>query len=227
MRCDGAARITGGALGAGLMLLAGGALAGEAQERLFATGALGNVATGAALVYDFERLGAFPADRLAPVEGGAARLGLRDGAKGREAVVTLDDNSRAMDFDPFPAGAGNPIFLVFMEQNVTAMATLTGGSPFYIRNRMREALAEQDRVAPVEVVFGGATLPGRRLSFAPFAEDENRARMGVFADLEISFVMSDAVPGEFASLRAETGPAPDGTPAFLLSFDLDHLEEEK
>jgi hypothetical protein len=41
----------------------------------------------------------------------------------------------------------------------------------------------------------------------PFADDPNRARMGAFADLELSVTMSEAVPGWYHSLLAAT---PDG-----------------
>ena len=42
-----------------------------------------------------------------------------------------------------PASA-NPLLLYFLETTVRAMAEATGGSPYYIRNRIREALVAAD-----------------------------------------------------------------------------------
>lgn len=219
-------------LGAAALVLAlggGAALAGEAQDRLFALGALGDVETGQTLVYDFSRAGTFPADTLTPVEGGEARLTLTPGAAGesRAALAEVrDDGTVLASFEPFPADAGNPMFMVFMEEAVSGMAKLTGGSPFYIRNRMREALGAQDVVEEVKVVYGGQELAARQLTFQPFLRDENAARMGqAFVDLAIRFVMSDEVPGEFVAMEAVTGPGEGGAPLFDLKMDLTAVEE--
>ncbi|MER2510581.1 MAG: hypothetical protein ABTQ27_17770, partial [Amaricoccus sp.] len=212
---------------AGLLAFGNAAVAGEAQDRLFALGVLDSVETGQELVYGFERRGDFPPDKLSAVTDGVARLDMRAGADGKRAVVVaLNDGARDETFDPFPADAGNPIFMVFMEQNVRAMAALTGGSPFYIRNRMREALGAQDSVTPVDATYDGRTVPARRVSFKPFAGDGNREKMGPFAQLEISFVMSDAVPGEFVSMDSVTGPGPKGEPLMRLAVHLDGVEKE-
>ncbi len=212
---------------AGMLTLgAFSALAGEAQDRLFALGVLKPLATGEELVYGFERKGDFPPGKLSVVSDGVARLDMRAGADGkREVVVALNDGARNETFDPFPADAGNPMFMVFMEQNVRAMAALTGGSPFYIRNRMREALGNQDSVTPVDATFDGQTVPARRVSFKPFTGDGNREKMGPFAQLEISFVMSDAVPGEFVSMESVTGPGPNGEPLMRLAVHLDAVKK--
>ena len=213
---------------AGLVALGTAAAAGEAQDRLFAVGVLGSVETGQELVYGFERLGDFPPDKISAVTQGKARLDMRLDADGkREAIIALNDGKRDETFDPFPADAGNPMFMVFMEQNVRAMATLTGGSPFYIRNRMREALGNQNNVTPVDATFQGRTVPARRVSFMPFTGDGNREKMGPFAQLEISFVMSDAVPGGFVSMDSVTGPGPNGEPLLRLGIPLDTAEKKE
>lgn len=236
---DGQNVVRGGqiARGAIIALLCGASLAGfltpdtaragEAQDQLFATGALGDVATGEVLVYEFERTGGFPTEKLGKVTAGAAKLTLAAGTDGgpRTALAEIEDGGRHA-YDPFPAEAGNPMFMVFMEEAVESMAKLTGGSPFYIRNRMREALSAQDSVTPVEVEYGGAKVQARELAFQPFTGDKNADRMGAFSDLTIRFVMSDAVPGEFARMEAVTGPGPDGAPFMRMSLDLDKVEKE-
>lgn len=215
-------RWTGTIAGLAFAALATLAQAGEAQDRLFATGVLDAVAPDTRLVYDYTRQGQFESPAVEPIADGSLTLAIVDAAEdGRAAQVTLDAAARSSEFAPFPADAGNPVFLIFLEESVRVMSALTGGSPFYIRNRMREALGTAGEVEPVEVEAGGETVEATRLSFRPFAEDPNAARMQGFAGLTLTFVMSDAVPGAFVSLEA-VAPAKDAGAALLeqtITFD--------
>ena len=86
---------------------------------------------------------------------GKARLDMRLDADGkREAIIALNDGKRDETFDPFPADAGNPMFMVFMEQNVRAMATLTGG--VVISEEVGLSLAEIKGRYPNELSGGQA-----------------------------------------------------------------------
>jgi hypothetical protein len=212
-----------------LTLGAGAASAGEAQVRLFALQALRGVEPGQTLVYGFSRNGGFPEDKLPKIAEGEARLTLGPAAEGRPetAVVVLSDGEKKMaNFDPFPGDAGNPMFMVFMEETVTGMAKITGGSVFYIRNRMREALGQQNAIEEMTVAYEGRDVPARKLTFQPFLKDKNAAKMGqAFVDLAITFVMSDEVPGEFVAMEAVTGPVEGGTPLMDVKFDLTEVEE--
>ncbi|MFQ8430165.1 hypothetical protein [Amaricoccus sp. W119] len=236
-----------GLLGIGLLtsgLLGPGARAGEAQDRLFALGALDAVETGETLVYDYSRRGTWPGDEPARLDHGEARLTVEppgaDGAQRARAEVR-DGETVIGRFNPFPVDAGNPMFMVFMEEAVSTMATLTGGSSFYIRNRMREALASQNAVEETTVSFDGRSVPARVLTFQPFLNDRNANKMGpAFVDLTIRFTMSDEIPGGFARMEAVTGPAaaapapagsapeagePAGEPLVDMSFNLAKVEE--
>lgn len=187
--------------------------AGEAQDRLFAIGVLEGVETGQRLVYGYDRAVGVASAELPVIEDGKVEMTIVAPETGsREVRVTIFEEARVRRLNPFPEEAGNPLLMVFMETSVRSMAALTGGSPFYIRNRMREALRVQDAGEPVEVVVAGQIYPAERYSFRPFAEDPNRERMGPFADLEISFVISDVVPGTYAAIEAVTGLGPEGKP---------------
>jgi hypothetical protein len=224
----GRSALTRGAAGAlALLFCAQAALAGEAQDRLFALGALKGVETGETLVYDYAREGSFSADNLPKVDHGQARLTLKDENGTRTAVAVLrDDTKQVANFDPFPGDAGNPVFLIFMEEAVTTMSKLTGGSVFYIRNRMREALGAQDAVAQSRASYQGRDVPARVLTFQPFLKDKNAAKMGApFQALTITFVMSDEIPGGFAKMEA-VAAAPEGSAPLLdLTFELAKVEE--
>lgn len=203
------------------------ATAGEAQDRLFALGVLDAVETGRKLVYSHARTGSVAAAAAAPgiADGRVEVLLIPVGEDGRNAEVTLHDGARVRAFNPFPAAAGNPLLMIFMETNVQTMAAATGGSPHYIRNRMREALRSQDAGRPVEIDLDGTRVAAERFNFAPFAGDPNAPRMGAFAELEISFVLSEAVPGHYAVLEAVSGAGPDGTPALRETMTYRRIEE--
>jgi hypothetical protein len=62
---------------------------------------------------------------------------------------------------------------------------------------------------PVGASHGGARVAAQEVSLRPFEGDQHAAGLGVFAALELSFLLSDAVPGGFLSLRATAGEAPD------------------
>jgi hypothetical protein len=193
--------------------------AGEAQDRLFATGMLDAVPTGARLVYAHARATDAPAETLAPITDGSVAIALAAVPEGRAALVTLRDGAASRALDPLSASGGHPLLLVFLETTVRSVAAATGGSPFYIRNRLREALAEQDERAPVELDAG----PGERLTFRPFAGDPNLARLGAFAGLTLTVDLAEAAPGRLARLEVAAGP-PEA-PALRETMEFDRMEE--
>lgn len=205
---------------------AGAAAAGEAQDLIFRVGLLDPVATGQTLVYHHERSGALAAEPVPPIEDGTVEIALTEGDDGRAARLEIAEagvpRSRAL----LPAGGGHPVLLMFLESSARNVAALTGGSPFYIRNRMREALAEEVAVEPVELDLGAETVPAEAMTFRPFIDDPNHAALGAFADLALTMVLSDAVPGAFARFEAAAGPGTGGTPAFTETIAFDHIEEE-
>jgi hypothetical protein len=166
--------------------------------------------------------------RVQPIVDGSASLRVGANAAGeRELEVTLTSAGRARPVPSFPGAAAHPLLLIILESTVRNMAELTGGSPFYIRNRMREALwTAATAPEPAELVLDGATLPAEAVVVRPFVADPNRGEMGAFAELELRFVLSEAVPGGIARLEAETGPGPEGTPELAETIAFVRLEEE-
>ena len=146
------------------------------------------------------------------VEGPAAE-GFRPTADGRltmtqvidpsddQPVLQLEQQGGAMDrkIGPFPISAGDPVLTYFLEQTVRDMATLTGGSPHYIRNRMKDAIFRGGEIADQD---------GQKVAtFRPFAQDQNAARMKGFETLTLTFVMDDP-KAPIRELRAATDQAP-------------------
>lgn len=176
----------------------------EGYHLIFRTGTLDGLAPGAALRYRTLREGLDPNSRG---EQGALSLTLENPAVAR---LSRSDGDRTRIIADFDAGAGNPLAMYFLESLTRDISAATGGGVFYIRNRLKDAL-----LAPVSIEEVAAPLPGgeaaaRRITLAPFTEDPNAVRLGVFAGLRIAVTVSESAPGYYVSLDAETPAAADG-----------------
>ena len=195
--------------GPGLALLLVLALAGPAgaesgTEILFSPGQLGGVAAGETLVYAHDRA-AMP-EALAPAASGTWRLAVETRNEARAALLSIGREGRTPRLlDPFPAGeeAGNPVLMAFLETVTRRIAEASGGSPFYIRNRIRDAFRAGGEVGPA----AEGPEDARRIAYRPFEGDPNAARLGPFAGLSLAFTVADSVPGRLLSLTAETAGA--------------------
>lgn len=191
------------------------AFAETAGERLFFEGALAQVAPGAAIIYEHQRDGSKTDPESQQITDGEISVTLRDGADGtREAMVAMSSEGKQRELHPFPVSTGNPMLLIFLESSLRAMAGITGGSPFYIRNRVKESLRSGGEITPVDTTFNGETITAEQIVFHPFREDKNRERMGDFAELELRFVLSEEAPGGFILFSATTPKSGDEAPAF-------------
>ena len=181
------------------------AYAGPASERVFSTKALDLLEIGQLVDYSHTRGGTL-GEPLNPVENGQIRVKLRADSEGkREAVVTMGEDGQLRPVSVWPASAGNPILPIFLESTLRAMSRATGGSAFYIRNRIKESLGTGGTIETVSVDVKGDTLSAQEITFMPFQADKNRERMGAFADLKLIFVVSDEMPGDIIRFAAATG----------------------
>lgn len=116
-----------------------------------------------------------------------------------ELRLTEATDTRSRDIGPFPVSGGDAALTFFLENTARDMAALTGGSPFYIRNRMKDALRS------------GGTVEHRQdgtiTTFHPFANDPNAARMQGFATLELRFTF-DQPTAPIRQMLAQTSAAP-------------------
>lgn len=203
------------ALASFAMILALGApawaVAVDATERLFAPGALVEVPNGAVLV--FERRRSLPEGAsIDPIETGSVRVAL--GPNGERVDVSFDEVGREIVLPPSPASAAHPVLLLFLETTHTSVAALTGGSPYYIKNRFIESFQSAAELSSVQIDGDDA----ERLVYRPFEDDPNAGRMGPLAALELAFVLSDTVPGGLVSAAASAGD-------YAESMTFERLEE--
>jgi hypothetical protein len=192
-----------------VLALASPALPGPPSDALFVEGIFSRLPEGQVMTYEHRRQGA-DAPGFVLVTDGRMTLATGEAIPSetvRSLTLTLQVAGKTREIVDFPATGGNPLLLVFLESTVRSMATLAGGSPFYIRNRIKDALRTGGEASPTRLEFGGTAVAAQTVTFRPFTQDPNRARMGEFADLTLRFVVSDAVPGHFLLLSADT-PTP-------------------
>lgn len=131
-----------------------------------------------------------------PLSGAVVVLSATEGGQGPALAISREEGGAVRPLAAFPAMGPNPVLLYFLEGTVRAMAEATGGSPYYIRNRIREAIAA---AGP-----GTAGTGGQEAVITPFANDPNRARMGAFADLTLR-IGFEGPPLRLLHLSADTG----------------------
>ncbi|MEM7497032.1 MAG: hypothetical protein AAF371_03445 [Pseudomonadota bacterium] len=179
----------------------------EPVDLLFATPHLGNAKPGAVIGYAHTRRTAHPQRLGADFD---RRITVATGTEADPATrIVLDAEGTPRHLDPFRGVPGNPLLMVFLENTVRAVSQATGGSPFYLRNRIREALGDRLSSQPMILAAGNARLPARSLSVRPFEGDENAERMGPFASIELRFVVAEAAPGMLVAMTADVGPRID------------------
>lgn len=184
--------------------LAHSSSADPVTDALFAEGIFNELPDGQEIAYDHIRSGTAAQDFI-PLADGHILVVTSMAADGtRSLSMKIEAEGSQREILDFPASGGNPVLMVFLESAVRSMAALTGGSPFYIRNRIKDALRQGGDLIEVDADFAGGVIAARELTLRPFVTDPNRDRMGAFADLSLRFVVADAVPGHFLLLSAET-----------------------
>ncbi len=193
----------------------------QTYDLLFQNGTLDDVQQGTKLVYHREVINTLNPD-TAGRDTGDIVLGFQQGDTPM-AHLQFHQKDKHRSLGVFPASVGNPMIMVFYESVIRDMAETAGGSPFYIRNRVKEALIQPSNVEQGEAMIDGQTVQTQTIRLHPFANDPNSARMFGFGDLEMRVTMSGAVPGWYLSLVAEA-PGSEGKGAVYRSeMQFDHV----
>jgi len=191
---------------AALAMLTTAAFAGTptGTEILFGTSSFDDVKVGATLTYTHER-SADAKIPVRPIENGSVFVArIEKGDSTDSTVVTLTQGNSQRELDHLPADRGNPIFVIFLESSVSSVTFATKGSPFYIRNRIKEAFSSGGEVSKGSVDFDGAEVDATHIEYRPFKGDRNAEKMGAaFENLSIRFTLSDDVPGRFVAMTTQ------------------------
>ena len=181
------------------------ALAGEAGDLVFAERGPWDL-SAAPLVWTLSQQGP-EVEGFKPLGQGTITLSQIIDPSDGKPVLQLDEATARISrkIGPFPVSGGDPSLTFFLETVARDMAALTGGSPFYIRNRLKEALFRGGEVAIQD---------GRRIArFRPFADDPRRDRMYGFDSLTLRFALDDP-SRPIRQMLAETGPLAGDRPAY-------------
>lgn len=207
-------------LALGATLAASGALHAEsAFDLVFRSGTLDGLPEGTEIHYAAVGMPQAGADD--PWREVVVGLGPDDSALLQQQPAEGDGPARPLG--SFDATVGNPVAMLFLERTVQNISESTGGSPFYIRNRIRDALAGPGRIEEVTVTWEGESISATEIALSPFMEDAHRAELGSFADLEIRVVVSEALPGWYHTMTAEA-PATGTEEAYAASLSLAGVE---
>jgi hypothetical protein len=191
-------------------------------DLVFRTGTLDGVPRSATLVYDREVVNSLVPEAEAR-DSGEVRLAFADdGSDEARLVFFQGDRHRAIG--AFPVDVGNPVIMYFMETVVRDMSESAGGSPFYIRNRLKEALVRPAEVRDVTAAYGADEVPAQSVTLHPFENDPNGARMQGFEALALTVTMSDKVPGWYSALSAVVPGAAGGEPVYASTLVLEPPE---
>jgi hypothetical protein len=186
--------------------------AAEPLDRLLSMPGIAQLPDGVALVYRHRRADGHPGR-------GASERSIRlERHAGRASVVATLAGDGARPFAEFRGTTGNPIVLVFLDSVVSGISEAIGGNPFYLRRRIKEAARSSMNGQPVTATHGGSELPAQEIILRPFEGADPGDELGMFATLELTFLLSDAVPGRFLSLRATAG---EGTGSYTEEMLLD------
>lgn len=190
--------------------------AAEIYDLIFKLGTLDDVAENAGLTYDRTIIMAANPE-FAQRNTGDVELEFEP-----DDMVALRfvQGAQHRNLGQFPATVGNPIIMYFVETVLRDVAQEAGGSPFYIRNRIKESLLTTVPIEDAKVPFGSQEVAARKITLHPFETDKNRAKMGIYADLALIFTMSEAVPGWYVSLSA-SAPGANGSPGYSNTLVLD------
>ncbi|RYI34066.1 MAG: hypothetical protein EON48_02300 [Acetobacteraceae bacterium] len=187
-------------------MLAGVACADTITDTLFAERVFSTLPEGQEIRYALVRSGP-DAPGFRPVTDGSIVVN-KPTDNAPKLSLSLVTDGRSQTLADFSAEGGNPVLLIFLESVVQNMASLTGGSPFYIHNRIKDALGAGGTPTDVSETYADQTVLAQSVTLLPFEADPNADKMGDFAGLTLRLVVSAAVPGNIVSLSADT-PDPD------------------
>lgn len=195
----------------------------QAYDLLFQDGVLDTIARDKELVYQRVVTNHLKPEAAERDTGDIALSFTDDGSEMARLEFRQGKKHRAMGV--FPASVGNPMIMVFYESAIRDMAESAGGSPFYIRNRVKDALVQPAEMVEGEAVFDGKTVPVRTIQMRPFEQDPNRDRMQGFGDLVLSVTVSEEVPGWYLRLVAETEPVNGSNAVYRSEMQFEGVQE--
>jgi hypothetical protein len=191
-----------------------------AQVALFETPHLKNIAHPETLSYRLERTGPEPLtdsvfvhiEKIHPDGTKYVSFEFMSGPR-RQFFPAVDDFS------------GNPLLMLFLENDVREMKEQSGIAAAHFRDHIRTAFVDRATMTDESFSFAGKTVAARQVTLQPFGDDPRLVNLPSFRNKTYRFILSDAVPGQIAKLTAET-PADAGSGAPARSESIIFVEEK-
>lgn len=171
----------------------------KAQMLLFRTPHLDGIDHPMTLDYEYRRA---EEDGQGFVDAVAMNITGIESDGGKDVTVKFLSGSREKSFGDFSGFRGNPLIMVFLEDDVQRMGEKFGGGGIYMRNRIRYSFYDGAKTEPVTFQLDGRRVEGTKVTVAPFIGDKNRDRMGAYEHKVYEFIVSPEVPGEIYRIHS-------------------------
>ena len=137
-----------------------------------------------------------------------------------EHVVTVHpDGTKLVSFDfltgdrhrPYPGVdnfSGNPLLMMFLQNDVDGMKDSVGIASSYFRDHFREAMVNDATVGDTTFSLDGKPVEAKEVVVKPYAHDDRLEQLPSVQAKEYRFVFSGAVPGGLAEISAATPADP-------------------
>lgn len=175
----------------------------KTYDLLFRSGTLDTIDKTKALIYSRAVSNSLKPEAAQRDTGNIALMFRPENVK--EAQLEFRQDGKYRRLGKFPASVGNPMIMYFYESTIRDMAEAAGGSPFYIRNRVKDALIQPSDVQDGQFTQDGRSISTKTIHLRPFEDDPNKDQMDGFGDLLLTVTMSEDVPGWYMSLTAKAG----------------------
>jgi hypothetical protein len=172
----------------------------SAEQALFLRDHLGGLKPPLTLGYGYRKSGT-----LEPGFDDRVSIALTPQADGSccAASASFLQGARRLSLPAIESAKGNPVVLYFLERDIREMSRLTKGQAAYFRKRIRMAAYQGATIEDARVVHHGKSVPAQRITLTPYSDDPLRERFMKLERKRYVFTLSEAVPGQVASISAE------------------------
>ncbi|MEX2515354.1 MAG: hypothetical protein WD572_00360 [Gammaproteobacteria bacterium] len=167
----------------------------ESEELLWLQPHLEDIDKPTKLVYNFSKSGAYEEGFSDTVTLDVVKIH-DDGTKSTELTFfTGHRQQKNFSEENLKNVEGNPVLGIYMQGDVYEMNRLTEGSWRYFQRQIKFALADDAKVEDISVEYNGKKVPAKKVSFAPYVNDDLRANFDRFADKTYELILSEEIPG--------------------------------
>ncbi|MGA0531186.1 hypothetical protein [Hansschlegelia sp. KR7-227] len=216
-------RVAGAAMAVALAA-APAAAAPSAVDLVFYGPYLAKLSDGSELNYHFARTADDP--KLDPSFEDSVKLRVAPDGKAEAVIVDLFSDKRAYSIGPI-ARSGNPVVIAVLENDIREMQKVLGGSPYYMRNRIMDAIRAGEQVEATTFDYDGRSVEGWKVTLKPFLRDQNRDKLGAYADRTYEITFSEGVPGGLYALKSVTPKSGGDKPLLVEELTLQPGAETK